>query len=80
MPSPPPPGHPIGATGAVLIACLLHAMQRDGEHRGNVTLCINGEQGGTHGGQWEDQSHRQGVEDDDRQVVWPALAPAARPA
>ncbi|MWJ27414.1 acetyl-CoA C-acyltransferase [Halomonas sp. ZH2S] len=38
-------GHPIGATGAVLTTRLLHAMQRNGEHRGIVTLCIGGGQG-----------------------------------
>jgi len=38
-------GHPIGATGAVLTARLLHAMRRDGIRRGMVTLCIGGGQG-----------------------------------
>ena len=38
-------GHPIGATGAVLSVRLLHAMQRNGETRGMVTLCIGGGQG-----------------------------------
>lgn len=38
-------GHPIGATGAVLTTRLLHSMQRDGIHRGLVTLCIGGGQG-----------------------------------
>ena len=38
-------GHPIGATGAVLITRLLHSMQRDGLSRGLVTLCIGGGQG-----------------------------------
>lgn len=38
-------GHPIGATGAVLTTRLLHSMQRDGVHRGLVTLCIGGGQG-----------------------------------
>jgi acetyl-CoA C-acetyltransferase len=38
-------GHPIGATGAVLITRLLHSMQRDGLKRGIVTLCIGGGQG-----------------------------------
>ncbi|MBS9403949.1 acetyl-CoA C-acetyltransferase [Halomonas sp. TRM85114] len=38
-------GHPIGATGAVLTTRLLHAMQRNGERRGIVTLCIGGGQG-----------------------------------
>jgi acetyl-CoA C-acetyltransferase len=38
-------GHPIGATGAVLTAKLLHSMRRDGLKRGLVTLCIGGGQG-----------------------------------
>lgn len=38
-------GHPIGATGAVLITRLLHSMRRDGITRGIVTLCIGGGQG-----------------------------------
>ena len=38
-------GHPIGATGAVLVTRLLHAMKRDGLRRGVVTLCIGGGQG-----------------------------------
>jgi acetyl-CoA C-acetyltransferase len=38
-------GHPIGATGAVLTTRLLHALQRNGERRGLVTLCIGGGQG-----------------------------------
>jgi acetyl-CoA C-acetyltransferase len=38
-------GHPIGATGAVLVTRLLHAMRRDGIRRGIVTLCIGGGQG-----------------------------------
>lgn len=38
-------GHPIGATGAVLITRLLHSMRRDGLSRGIVTLCIGGGQG-----------------------------------
>lgn len=38
-------GHPIGATGAVLVTRLLHAMRRDGLKRGMVTLCIGGGQG-----------------------------------
>jgi acetyl-CoA C-acetyltransferase len=32
--------HPIGASGAVLTARLLHAMKRGGGKRGVVTLCI----------------------------------------
>lgn len=38
-------GHPIGASGAVLVTRLLHSMQRDGLQRGIVTLCIGGGQG-----------------------------------
>jgi acetyl-CoA C-acetyltransferase len=38
-------GHPIGATGAVLITRLLHSMEHDGLRRGIVTLCIGGGQG-----------------------------------
>jgi acetyl-CoA C-acetyltransferase len=38
-------GHPIGATGAVLLTRLLHSMRRDGLRRGVVTLCIGGGQG-----------------------------------
>ncbi|MDO9005802.1 MAG: thiolase family protein [Aquabacterium sp.] len=38
-------GHPIGATGAVLVTRLLHAMQREGLRRGVVALCIGGGQG-----------------------------------
>ncbi|MGZ8229714.1 MAG: thiolase family protein [Burkholderiales bacterium] len=38
-------GHPIGASGAVLVTRLLHSMKRDGLQRGVVTLCIGGGQG-----------------------------------
>lgn len=38
-------GHPIGASGAVLAARLMHSMKRDGCRRGIVTLCIGGGQG-----------------------------------
>ena len=38
-------GHPIGASGAVLVTRLMHSMQRDGCKRGIVTLCIGGGQG-----------------------------------
>lgn len=38
-------GHPIGATGAILVTRLLHSMRRDGLSRGLVTLCIGGGQG-----------------------------------
>jgi acetyl-CoA C-acetyltransferase len=38
-------GHPIGATGAILMTKLLHEMKRRGERYGLVTLCIGGGQG-----------------------------------
>ncbi|WP_291297711.1 acetyl-CoA C-acetyltransferase [Elioraea sp.] len=38
-------GHPIGASGAVLTVRLLHGMERAGQRRGLVTLCIGGGQG-----------------------------------
>ncbi|WP_336488382.1 thiolase family protein [Methylobacterium nigriterrae] len=38
-------GHPIGATGAILVTRLIHSMRRDGLARGVVTLCIGGGQG-----------------------------------
>ncbi|MFT8245860.1 thiolase family protein [Roseomonas sp. BN140053] len=38
-------GHPIGATGAVLVTRLLHALRREKLRRGLVTLCIGGGQG-----------------------------------
>ncbi|MFZ3340608.1 MAG: thiolase family protein [Terriglobales bacterium] len=38
-------GHPIGATGAVLVTKLIHSMRRDNLTRGLVTLCIGGGQG-----------------------------------
>lgn len=38
-------GHPIGATGAILVTRLLHSMKRDGLSKGIVTLCIGGGQG-----------------------------------
>ncbi len=33
-------GHPLGATGAVLSAKLIHAMRRDGQRYGMVTMCV----------------------------------------
>jgi acetyl-CoA acetyltransferase len=36
------PGHPIGATEAVLTTRLIHSMRRDGFERRIVTLCIGG--------------------------------------
>ena len=37
-------GHPIGATGAILLTRLMHSMRRDRLQRGVVTLCIGGGQ------------------------------------
>ena len=33
-------GHPLGCTGARLIATLLHEMKRTGKNRGIVSMCI----------------------------------------
>lgn len=38
-------GHPLGATGSILMTKLLHDMKRKGEKYGLVTLCIGGGQG-----------------------------------
>ena len=38
-------GHPIGASGAILMTKLLHEMERRGEKYGLVTLCIAGGMG-----------------------------------
>lgn len=38
-------GHPIGATGAILVTKLLHELRRSGNHLGMVSLCIGGGQG-----------------------------------
>lgn len=38
-------GHPIGATGAILMTKLLYEMERRREKYGLVTLCIGGGQG-----------------------------------
>ncbi|WP_454915567.1 thiolase family protein [Xanthobacter sediminis] len=38
-------GHPIGATGAILVTRLVHALRREGLSKGVVTLCIGGGQG-----------------------------------
>ncbi|MEK7467597.1 MAG: acetyl-CoA C-acetyltransferase [Planctomycetota bacterium] len=38
-------GHPIGATGARIVATLLHEMRRRSAKRGLATLCISGGQG-----------------------------------
>lgn len=38
-------GHPIGATGSILMTKLLHNLERSGEKYGMVTLCMGGGQG-----------------------------------
>ena len=38
-------GHPVGATGAVIVTKLLHEMQRTGARYGLATMCIGGGQG-----------------------------------
>jgi acetyl-CoA C-acetyltransferase len=38
-------GHPLGATGAILMTKLLYEMERRGKKYGLVTLCIGGGQG-----------------------------------
>jgi acetyl-CoA C-acetyltransferase len=38
-------GHPIGATGAILVTKVAHALKRTGEKRAVVSLCIGGGQG-----------------------------------
>ena len=38
-------GHPVGATGAILILKALHELERTGGRFGLVTLCIGGGQG-----------------------------------
>ena len=35
-------GHPIGATGARILATLIHALKRRGRKRGVAALCIGG--------------------------------------
>ena len=38
-------GHPIGATGAILITKAAHALQRTNQSKAVVSLCIGGGQG-----------------------------------
>ena len=38
-------GHPIGATGARIVATLIHGMKRSNRRLGLATLCIGGGQG-----------------------------------
>ncbi|MDE1923104.1 MAG: acetyl-CoA C-acetyltransferase, partial [Gammaproteobacteria bacterium] len=35
-------GHPVGASGARIVATLLHALQARGKRRGIASLCIGG--------------------------------------
>ncbi len=38
-------GHPVGATGAILIVKALHELERSGTRRALITMCIGGGQG-----------------------------------
>ena len=38
-------GHPIGATGAILVSKAVHELQRTGKRLALVTMCIGGGQG-----------------------------------
>jgi acetyl-CoA C-acetyltransferase len=38
-------GHPVGATGLILVVKLLHELRRRGLHRGIVTMCVGSGQG-----------------------------------
>ena len=38
-------GHPVGATGLVLVLKLLHELRRRGLRRGVVTMCVGSGQG-----------------------------------
>ena len=38
-------GHPVGATGSILVAKILSEMEREDHKLGLVTLCIGGGQG-----------------------------------
>lgn len=38
-------GHPVGATGAILVVKALHALERTGGRRALITMCIGGGQG-----------------------------------
>ncbi|SIR50617.1 Thiolase, C-terminal domain [Peribacillus simplex] len=40
-------GHPIGATGAILVTKALHELERTGKRYGLITLCIAGGLGST---------------------------------
>jgi acetyl-CoA C-acetyltransferase len=38
-------GHPIGATGAIIMTKLVHELHRQGARYGMATMCIGGGQG-----------------------------------
>ncbi|EQD42696.1 Thiolase, partial [mine drainage metagenome] len=38
-------GHPVGATGAIIVTKLIHELQRTGGRFGLATMCIGGGQG-----------------------------------
>ena len=38
-------GHPVGATGAILVIKALYELRRTGGKRGLITMCIGGGQG-----------------------------------
>jgi acetyl-CoA C-acetyltransferase len=38
-------GHPVGATGAILVVKALHELDRTGGRRALITMCIGGGQG-----------------------------------
>ena len=38
-------GHPVGATGAILVIKALYELERTGGNRALVTMCIGGGQG-----------------------------------
>jgi acetyl-CoA C-acetyltransferase len=38
-------GHPLGATGAIILGTLVDELQRQGRHRGLATLCVGGGMG-----------------------------------
>ncbi|HYV42673.1 MAG TPA: acetyl-CoA C-acetyltransferase, partial [Thermoanaerobaculia bacterium] len=35
-------GHPIGASGARILATLIHALRKEGKKRGVAAICISG--------------------------------------
>jgi acetyl-CoA C-acetyltransferase len=38
-------GHPLGATGAIILGTLVDELQRQGKRRGLATLCVGGGMG-----------------------------------